>query len=279
MNRETKTLSNRLRTKGFNDAAENEYRRSLLKILNTINNDFIKYAVPLADEQVADLTQDAKALSLPDLINHFVKAYSSPKFYALVNRIARNFVTGVNSHTSRLFNGLPSFAINAYGTKEMRRILNLAIEENAQLIKSIASEHVNSIAKLIYQNIQEGKRSTAMIDDIEQYGVTRSRAKFIARDQTAKVQTSIARTRIRSAGFEYFRWSTSRDERVRPTHRAAEKRVTPYGVGVYRYGDPPKIDGRPLYPGQDYNCRCVEIPVDVEDVEAYQKRKKNNASD
>jgi SPP1 gp7 family putative phage head morphogenesis protein len=54
-----------------------------------------------------------------------------------------------------------------------------------------------------------------------------------------------------------YRWSTGRDERVRESHRDLEE-------SVHSWDDPPVVDdktGRRAHPGQDYQCRCVPIPM------------------
>ena len=61
--------------------------------------------------------------------------------------------------------------------------------------------------------------------------VTRSRAELIARDQVLKLNAEVTQRRHEAAGITEFVWSTSRDERVRPDHKALEGKR-------YRYDDP-----------------------------------------
>jgi len=57
-------------------------------------------------------------------------------------------------------------------------------------------------------------------------------------------------------GIETYKWMTRGDGRVRMMHRALNNTVQ-------RWDRPPIIspDGRRGHPGDDYNCRCVAIPV------------------
>jgi hypothetical protein len=70
------------------------------------------------------------------------------------------------------------------------------------------------------------------------------------------------------SGPQYKRWTTAGDNRVRPTHVAADGQV----VGI---GDPYEVgDGELMYPGDPdgpdeevINCRCVSVFADAADVQ------------
>ena len=156
-----------------------------------------------------------------------------------------------------------AFGVNGIQTPEMREALRIATEQNAQLIKSLARQHCDAIASKVYANVQAGARPSSLVSEIRDYGATKARAKFIARDQTAKVMSTISRVRQQAAGFRYFRWSTSHDERVRQEHRDVANRITPYGKGVYAWDDLPVIHGERLAPGGDFQCFPASVKVNV----------------
>ena len=57
--------------------------------------------------------------------------------------------------------------------------------------------------------------------------------------------------------MEEYAWSESGDGRVRDSHKHLNKKR-------FRWSDPPIVDaktGRRCHPGQDYQCRCVALPV------------------
>lgn len=169
-----------------------------------------------------------------------------------------------------------AFSVNGVQTPEMREALRIATEQNAQLIQSIARQHCDAIASKVYANVQAGARPSALVAEIRGYGATKARAKFIARDQTAKVMSTISRVRQQAAGFRYFKWSTSHDERVRQEHREVANRITPYGKGVYSWDDLPVIHGEHLAPGGDFQCRCVALPVPDWEIEEWKKRRRSS---
>jgi SPP1 gp7 family putative phage head morphogenesis protein len=77
------------------------------------------------------------------------------------------------------------------------------------------------LAQIIERGLQEGSRFHSMTQSIqERFGITRRRAKLIARDQTSKLNASLTRLRQQELGVEEYIWQTAGDERVRPTHRA-----------------------------------------------------------
>jgi len=130
-------------------------------------------------------------------------------------------------------------------------------DESLSLITSQAKAKVDRIREIL---TDAGTRTR--VEDIaariqEETGSTPARSALIARDQVLKLNNSVTAARHQAAGITEYTWRTSRDQRVRPGHRALEgKRFT--------YGDPPVVDtksGRTAEPGQDYQCRCTGSPV------------------
>lgn len=127
--------------------------------------------------------------------------------------------------------------------------------ENARLIKSIAEDLLGEVQEIVTETVTAGTRVEALAKRIERrFEVSRSRAKLIARDQVAKANSQLTKLRHEAAGIERYRWSSSQDERVRPTHRRLNRTV-------HAWNDPPLVDGRRVHPGEDYQCRCVAIPI------------------
>lgn len=59
------------------------------------------------------------------------------------------------------------------------------------------------------------------------------------------------------AGVQEYIWSDSGDSRVRSGHHRLNGKK-------FRWDDPPVVDertGRRCHPGEDFQCRCVAIPV------------------
>jgi SPP1 gp7 family putative phage head morphogenesis protein len=95
-----------------------------------------------------------------------------------------------------------------------------------------------------------------IIDRVDE--ITENRAKLIARDQTAKMNSSFNQVRQTSVGIEKYQWQTAGDERVRESHAEKDGKV-------FSWDDPPEDTG---HPGEDIQCRCVAIPFfDLDEME------------
>jgi SPP1 gp7 family putative phage head morphogenesis protein len=101
-----------------------------------------------------------------------------------------------------------------------------------------------------------------LLDDLD---ITQSRAELIARDQTLKLAGDIAQERQMQSGIKRYVWRTSGDERVRGTPGGKWPRGMHYELDgeEFSWDDPPITNeaGDRNHPGQDYQCRCIAIPV------------------
>ena len=127
-----------------------------------------------------------------------------------------------------------------------------AIKQNIELITSIPTKYFEKVESLVRKNVETGMRYETIVGKIKEAGnVTESRAKLIARDQTAKMNSDFNRVRQTDLGINSYIWQTSGDERVRPEHADHDGKE-------FRWDDPPEDTG---HPGEDIQCRCVAIPV------------------
>lgn len=140
--------------------------------------------------------------------------------------------------------GAPGVAIDAYRAANVARI------------KSIAQERLWEFSDLLDEAEAGGWRVERLAKAIrEQFDVSRSKAKLLAKDQTLKLGAAITKERQTQSGITRYIWSTSGDERVREGHRDLDGTVQ-------SWDDPPDTgDGERNHPGEDYQCRCVAIPV------------------
>lgn len=140
-------------------------------------------------------------------------------------------------------------------TADVKGRIALVRAENVRLIKAATVEYFDQVEDILTDPANEGLAVDELAALLEERGgVSESRAELIARDQTTKLNGALNQMRQEGAGIERYVWSTSRDERVRPTH--AELEGTEQA-----WDDPPDIDGEALNPGEDIQCRCVALPV------------------
>lgn len=248
------------------------YYRKLKQLAKLVREDVDAEIVPLlkqlAPEYVADAWPDVIAATLRRLIAR----WTSPFAQQQAEQIAREFVTtSAGDNTRRA----QSFGMDLYGgNDQLQDYLRAAAFQNAQLIKSIPSQYLEQVGNIVMGNMRQGMRPSYIEAElVKQFGVTVRRAKFLSRDQHAKIQGEMNRIRQTGSGIQYFRWVTSQDERVRHTHVEVAKRDVGFGEGVFEWSNLPKINGVPMYPGSDYQCRCIARPVTAAQVERNKARK------
>lgn len=135
-------------------------------------------------------------------------------------------------------------------------------ESYAEDMKKYILEHCNQstddLFDVVERNAQQGYRFDQLARSIKsRYSVSQNKAKFLARQQTALYMSKFRQERFKEAGVRTYQWSTSRDERVRSDHKKLNGKV-------FSYDSPPIVDsltGRRANPGEDFNCRCLDIPI------------------
>jgi SPP1 gp7 family putative phage head morphogenesis protein len=130
------------------------------------------------------------------------------------------------------------------------------VANNVALIRTIPHQLFEQVEEIVRDGIRKGRRASAIAPTIaERFGVSRRRAQFIARDQIAKANGQLTQIRQTELGIQSYIWRTSRDERVRESHRELEGTE-------HRWDDPPTTsEGRTVHPGEDFQCRCTAEPV------------------
>lgn len=135
--------------------------------------------------------------------------------------------------------------------------VEMFVENATNLIVTIPKRLLDDVKGKILEAAVPGIRVEALRSEImARFGVSQSRAALIARDQTLKLAGQLTKTRQEALGVRSYIWSTSKDERVRESHRRLE------GTR-HSWNEPPIVDEkrqRREHPGGDFQCRCVPIP-------------------
>lgn len=151
-------------------------------------------------------------------------------------------------------------AVNFTMTRSMRDVLNATLSENVSLIKSIASQYHTQVDGLVMRSVAAGRDLGYLTDELQaRYGITRRRAKLIAKDQNDKATASMTRVRQLDAGITEAIWLHSHGgNEPRPTHLANSGQR--YDVARGWFDPDPKVR-RLIHPGELINCRCVSKPI------------------
>lgn len=159
-------------------------------------------------------------------------------------RHTENWIAGVNKAIGVNLEGIVQQA-------DVKPAVDLSSRLSFSLIKGITDDQVKRMEARFIPMIIRGAPAKDMTKVLtEEFGYSRNRAKFIARDQAASFNGNLNRIRQQQAGIAEYEWLTSDDERVRPTHREREGKT-------FRWSDPPEGG----HPGEDFNCRCTAIAV------------------
>lgn len=236
--------------------------RLLTELVSRINTRIKQDLIPklkLYESYYSNKVMDSSVLldldyvdDIKSVINTITLDYSGITFNQIVESVVKQFAE--NSQKD----------ITAALTKEINRLVGIdispfiqshtddikqALEYCKDYIVSIPQKYLADVQSTVLLNIQKGMRSSSIVKELaNQYGITLNRAKVIARDQTSKLNLALTTAQAKDIGSDEFKFSTSQDERVRSTHRAADGKLCKVGDSVYnlRY---------------DVMCRCVLITV------------------
>jgi SPP1 gp7 family putative phage head morphogenesis protein len=132
-------------------------------------------------------------------------------------------------------------------------------------IKNFSLEQLQTLRAKVQQNLSGGGRVDRLAKVIEtEFGVAKRKARIIAEAETSHLTADFRKDRYLALGATEYVWSTSHDEKVRPTHGESNNHRVLDGRR-FAWSSPPVVDtatGRRRHPGEDYGpCRCVARPV------------------
>lgn len=219
---------------------------------------------------------DAVAISDDDYINSLIEVLASIAGERIEERaklLATRFVSKVHYQNKTQFarNFKNAFDIDLSNIIEKEILgdtLAVAIQQNVELITSIKNDFINDIGSNVFTNYKKGFRHGELINEIRTRGnVSYSRAKLIARDQTAKINADFEEERNKKLGFDIYKWKGTGDARERDSHRVLNNMLCKYSDPTVYSDDEGKtwkkrksIGGYIGKCGEDYQCRCLAIP-------------------
>lgn len=141
---------------------------------------------------------------------------------------------------------------------QIEELIEKWVSENVELIKSIPYDALDDVKKTVIKNYFEGNTTTSILQEIQyRYGVTKRRARLIARDQVGKLNGEITKNQQSEAGCKYYQWDTSGDKRVRKEHQELDGKIFSWDNSHPATNKKGEI----IWPGKEIQCRCVSLPV------------------
>ena len=143
-------------------------------------------------------------------------------------------------------------------TTEMAKQLAEKYTYNMNLyIKGWTEQSIKRLRERVAESGFEGNRASTLVKGIEtDFQVSLNKARFLARQETSLLMSQYREERYKSAGVQKYRWLTAGDVRVRGYHKRLNGKI-------FTWDNPPVVDetGRRAHPGQDFNCRCIAVPI------------------
>lgn len=267
----------------FPESAEREYIRAVNQYMRSVKT-IIEAEMPtLQDEYRKQLNE--KDLNMDGVFDF--ASFITNFFLGITSKLDKMGATGVLVKKLRKIGAITkkqeiaewrrmvkktlgvNLAEDYYSGEFFDSLLEEWVSDNVDLIKTVPHDMLGDMKKLIAEGYEKGLSATEISKGIqERYAMSKSHAQFIARDQMSKLTGQITRKQHEDAGVTRYQWSTSQDSRVRPGHALLEGQI-------FEYANPPEIiewrdtktggywisTGRHCNPQEDYNCRCVALPV------------------
>lgn len=277
----------RIIVKPIRDPKRIEYdaRRTLTNLTNSVKGD-----IQAIVNQI-QINQDIDVQTIGKQLDDLRKQYEFT-FEGQAGRISEEWVAAVNDiNRRRTMDELRSqlgIDVAAIISEDFREELDIMMYEAASYIKTIPSEMIFRVADRVlqhYKGIPMPENRTLQKQIKEEFKISDNRAKVIARDQTAKMNTSITAARQQAIGIDMYVWETARDERVVGKPGGLYKKPSKLHRNHYimqgkvcRWDDPTvysddrgktwkkRTQEMPQnHPGQDIMCRCRTAPfVDIQ---------------
>lgn len=244
-----------------NISLEREYERKIKKLSNDILKSFAFWLKPkIKGNDKGWLIKDgekegiAKALILElDKLSE----YWNDKVEEASNKLAARQTDKIKNFIDFKYKKAGFIVKSDHFTKE---VVRAQIAQQVDLIKSIPREIKERFQSVLLNNLNGLSKESleGYIKTID--GISRRRAKTIARDQTQKALNNLIRAKAAQYGGEYYEWQTSKDERVSKGyggHKVLQGRI-------YKYNDSSAIIdsyGNKGHPGDRVNCRCIPTTI------------------
>jgi SPP1 gp7 family putative phage head morphogenesis protein len=135
----------------------------------------------------------------------------------------------------------------------MSPTINALMIETAQWAKRLRDETLQNFTANTLRSMALGNTIDGVLKEFDlSKSKQKNSAKFVARNQLSNFNGILTKLRFQKVGIEQGEWVTTEDDKVRKCHKARNGKIFDLSKGCYS-----SCDGKWLYPGTDYNCRCI----------------------
>lgn len=252
--------------------------RAYFRIFNSTVKEYAPEIVKIIKEEKREDSADFRADSFGDfsrkitavfqkIFEKLEKRLSSYSLEKFVSKIANMTKTNTAKEWKRVVKKTLGVDImeDYYSSEFYGNMLKQWIDDNVTAIKTLPKDSLENMKQIILEGYENGQAVGAIQKKIQnEYNVSKSKAILLARDQISTLNSLITQAQQRDAGVTKYKWSDSGDQRVRECHRALSGKI-------FSWDNPPQMwyrtkkgivySERRCHPGEDYECRCVAIPV------------------
>lgn len=265
-----------------NNALISAIRRGIVRYSNgefvgdfnmRVASELDKFASWIPQKKVWRGIPPANVSAIASIANQKAKALNE-KIETLIGNIPDRVSAAVDSLKYSIEKPLAS--MNAQATEDLKNT-GIIIDVTPELSQNIINDYTNNLnigiknwepkqterlRGMVEKNILSGYNRLELIDQIAtEYRVSRDKAKFLARQETTLLTSTVRDSRYQGAGIRKYRWSATGgkqgDGRTRTLHRKLHGQT-------FFYSSPPIIDettGERGNPGKAYGCRCGAVPL------------------
>jgi uncharacterized protein with gpF-like domain len=184
------------------------YRRKLLELLKFINQHTEEVLMPILQQHQTQYIADSWVDDIKTALSRLAARFNSITQFS--NSLSNSVVNQVNQINSNQFKSQfkNNLGLDIFSSEEgLQPFLQAKVQENIELIKSIPEDFLSRISTTVYQGVTQGLSSKEISKNIASaYDVSQRRAKFIARDQVAKINAAITQKRQEDLGIDEYIW-------------------------------------------------------------------------
>lgn len=239
-------------------ALEAAYYRDLMRLIREMDDSLTYWLQANYRKHESAIAQDSVADELQKVMNKLTARWRM-QFNEVARYLAKKQSKRWQQHAdTSLMDKLKQsgFAVKFRHSKAVTDGLDVILNQNGGLIKSIADHHLEEVSQLVQRSVMDGRDLATLTSELkERYGITQRRAAFIARDQNNKATSFITRTRQIEMGLTEAIWChSSAGKHPRPMHVKAGRERLRYDI---RKGADVDGNGKLIFPGEEPNCRCT----------------------
>lgn len=221
---------------------------------------WILASAPPADVQLAQAQTDARFAATKERVIRILDGIPANMGAKLAQaKLEGKYSWAIRHMNTDFLKSVKAVTVAPTLTEEQERNLAREYSTNLELyIKDFTVKNILTLREQVRAATFGGARPDSLEDMIQRnYRTTAAKAKFLARQETSLLLSKFHEERYKDVGVRKYKWSTSHDSHVRHDHRRLNGKT-------FSWDDPPIVDidtGRRANPGEDYNCRCVAIPI------------------